>query len=98
MKYRVEYIELAMDDVSDIKSYLSRFYPKTPERFLTTLKRAVENLCENPYMYAEYADNPAYRKMPVLDYLVFYKVLEQKAVVEIHRVLYGMRDIKAYLS
>ena len=48
-------------------------------------------------MYVKYEDNTAYRKMVALDYLVFYKVLEAERIVEIHRVLYGMRDINAYL-
>jgi len=101
MKYRVEYLNLAMEDVAEIKSYLSQFYTGTPVRFLNALKQAIENLCEYPFIYVEYveyADNPAYRKLAVLDYLVFYKVFEQEGIVEIHRVLYGRRDIKAILS
>ena len=97
MKYTVVYLELALEDVRDIRSYLSQFYPGTPAKFLTALKSGIENLRDNPFMYAKYEDNTAYRKMAVLDYLVFYKLFEPERTVEIHRVLYGMRDIKAYL-
>ena len=98
MKYKIVYIELARQDVADIKSYLSQFYPSTPIKFLTALKKGAENLRGNPFIYAEHTENTAYRRMPILDYLVFYKIYEAEGVVEIHRVLYGMRDIKNYLS
>ena len=97
MKYKAVYIELALEDVEGIRGYLSQFYPNTPVKFLSALKKGIENLCDNPFIYAEYEENTAYRKMVVLDYLVFYKVIEPEGIVEIHRVLYGMRDIKAYL-
>ena len=97
MKYKIVYLEPSMSDVEEIRAYLSQYYPSTPEKFLTALKSGIENLCDNPYLYAEYSDNPAYRKMTVQDYLVFYKVFEQDRIVEIHRVLFGMRSIKAFL-
>ena len=97
MRYKAVYIEPAQQDVADIKSYLSQFYPSSPSKFLETLKTRVELLCDNPLLYAIYGENTAYRKMAVLDYLVFYKVLEDRGEIEIHRILYRMRDIKANL-
>ncbi|MCL2408261.1 MAG: type II toxin-antitoxin system RelE/ParE family toxin [Oscillospiraceae bacterium] len=97
MKYKAVYLALALKDVSEINSYLSRFYPDTPAKFLSALKTHIENLCGNPFVYAEHDGNKAYRKMVVLDYLVFYKVFAPEGIIEIHRVLYGMRDIKAYI-
>jgi addiction module RelE/StbE family toxin len=97
MRYKAEYIELARQDVSEIKEYLSQFYPSTPAKFLTELKQSVEALRDNPFKYPKYEDHPAYRRMVVLDYLVFYKVFEPTGIVEIHRVLHGMRNIKEHL-
>jgi len=97
MKYKAVYLDPARRDVSEIQNYLSQFYPNTPKKFLTVLKKGIENICGNPLIYPEYEDNPAYRKMVVLDYLVFYKVFDQEKIVEIHRVLYGMRDIRSHL-
>ena len=97
MKYNVVYLNPAMQDVTEIRNYLSQFYPNTPMKFLTALKKGIENICTNPYIYPEYEDNASYRKMIILDYIVFYKVHESEMIVEIHRVLYGMRDINAYL-
>jgi len=97
MKYDIIYLKPAMGDVEEIRAYLSQFYPNTPVKFLTALKHGIEHLCDNPYLCAEYSDNPAYRKMSILDYLVFYKVFEEEKIVEIHRVLYGRRDLKTYI-
>jgi addiction module RelE/StbE family toxin len=98
MSYKAIYIDPAKEDVKDIKSYLSQFYPSTPGKFLKALKESIETLCDNPFLYAVYEGNADYRKMAVLDYLVFYKVFEDDGVIEIHRILYGMRDIKANLT
>jgi len=97
MKYRAIYLDTAKHDVSEIRNYLSQFYPGTPNRFLTALKKGVENICDNPFICPVYEDNPAYRKMVVLDYLVFYKILDTDKAIEIRRILHGMRDIRAHL-
>jgi len=97
MKYKAVYLAPAMQDVSEIRNYLSQFYPNTPTKFLTALKKGIENICDNPYIYPAYEENLIYRKMVVLDYLVFYKAHESEGIVEIHRVLHGMRGVKSFL-
>jgi len=97
MKFNAVYLDPAMKDVVEIRGYLSQFYPSTPMKFLAALKKGVESVCENPHICPVYEDNPAYRKIVVLDYLVFYKVQETERIIEIHRVLYGMRNVKGYL-
>ncbi|GHV87168.1 hypothetical protein AGMMS50255_4640 [Spirochaetia bacterium] len=98
MKYKIVYLELAREDVREIKAYLAQFYPSTPVKFLSALKKQIENLTDNPYMYEAYADNPSYRRMVVSDYLVFYKVNDEKRIIAIHRVLHGARDIAKYIG
>jgi addiction module RelE/StbE family toxin len=97
MRYKAEYIELAQHDVSGIKEYLSQFYPSTPVKFLKEIKQSVESLRDNPFICPEYEDNPAYRRMVVSDYLVFYKVFEKTGIIEIHRILHGKRNIKEHI-
>jgi addiction module RelE/StbE family toxin len=97
MGYKLRYLDLAKIDVKEIKEYLTQFYPSTPAKFLTALKEKITSLSDMPYRYEAYADNPAYRKLSVYDYLVFYKVDEENKVVKIHRVLHGARDISRYL-
>ena len=98
MKYAIDYIKSAKTDVSEIQSNLSQYYPSTPLKFLKALKKNIEILSENPLMYPVYEWNQSYRKMPMRDYLVFYKVLEETKTIEIHRVLYAKRNIKDFHS
>jgi addiction module RelE/StbE family toxin len=98
MKYRIRYRDLAKKDVLEIKSWLSQFYPGTPIRFIEALKNGCKNLEEHPYMYEAWHDNPAYRKMVIMSYIVFYKVDDNEKKVEIVRVLHGARNIRDYLK
>ena len=95
---KIEYLKIAKLDVFEIQSNLSRFYPTTPGKFLKTLKKSIETLSDNPLLYPVYEFNPAYRKMLVLDYLVFYKVFEERQAIEVHRILYAKRNIKEILE
>jgi len=95
---KIEYLNSARIDVAEIRNHLFQYYPSTPLKFLNTLKKSVETLSDNPLLYPVYEWNPAYRKMPVLDYLVFYKVFEAEQTIEIHRILYGKRNIKKVLE
>jgi addiction module RelE/StbE family toxin len=97
MAYTIRYQPQAKTDVKEIKNYLSRFYPSTPNKFVATLRVQIQSLRENPYMYATYPGYPAYRRVIVSNYLVFYKVDEENKRVEIHRVLHGSWDIPSYL-
>jgi addiction module RelE/StbE family toxin len=98
MRYKIQYLGKAVEDIKAIKAYLSRFYPNTPVKFLSVLKKHVSDLQDMPYMYAVYEDVPAYRKLLVSGYLVFYKVNEEKKPVEIHRILSGSRDVARDLA
>jgi plasmid stabilization system protein ParE len=95
---KISYLTSAKADVTEIKNNLSQYYPSTPVKFLKTLKKSIETLSDNPFLYPVYEWNIAYRKMPVLDYLVFYRVFEDRQTIEIYRVLYGRRNIKTILE
>ncbi|MCL2248623.1 MAG: type II toxin-antitoxin system RelE/ParE family toxin [Oscillospiraceae bacterium] len=98
MKYAIKYIKSAKVDIAEIKSNLSQYYPSTPLKFLKTLKESIEVLGDNPLTYPVYEWHTACRKMPVRNYVVFYKVFEDTQTVEIHRVLYGKRNVKEVLG
>ena len=57
MKYKIRFSPFAKEDKEEIKAYLSKFYPKTPQRFNDALKEHIANLKENPYMFPEYHEN-----------------------------------------
>jgi addiction module RelE/StbE family toxin len=96
LKYKVSFTTLAKEDKTEIKIYLSRFYPDTPKRFTSALRRHISNLKENPYMYPMYSENLNYRRMPVDNYIVLYRVIEEKKI-EISRILRASWDLPKYL-
>ena len=100
MKYKIQYSHFAEDDVREIKKYLSQFYPSTKNNFLDELKRRIDFIRTNPSSYEVCDSNPAYRKMLVLEYVVFYRVDEDEKIVllyRLYRVLHGKRDVIRYL-
>jgi len=98
MKYKVVYLPEARADAEEIRRYLSQYYQSTVQKFFTLLKQAIARLKANPLICERYDKRPAYRRMVVGDYLVFYKVAENEKKVEIHRILHANRDIGRYLS
>ena len=89
MHYNIEYLPLADDDLYDIADYFSQFYPSTLKIFMNTLEEHISNLQDMPYIGVEYKN---YRRLVVSDFLVFYKVLEDKKLVRIYRIIHGARD------
>jgi plasmid stabilization system protein ParE len=97
MHYTVILLPRAHNDKRNIRAYLRQFYPGTSRRFFAALKKQLIYLADMPYMYPVWSENPAYRKMGVLKYLVFYKVKEAEQTIEIHRILHGSRDLARHL-
>jgi plasmid stabilization system protein ParE len=98
MGYEVSLLDSALEDVGTIVTYLSQFYPSTPEKFLASLEKVKLNLLFMPSMYPIYDDMPIFRKVVMGKYLVFFTVDDKKKIVEIHRILPGSWDITRHLS
>ncbi len=98
MKYTVRFMALAAQDYDDISDYLSGFYPGTAGKFLDALEKGTATLEDSPRAFEVYEHNPAYRRMVVMDYLVFYKIKEKSKTVEVHRILHGARNIRQFLD
>ena len=98
MNYKLNIFADAIEDIKEIKKYLARFYPGTVKKFVDLYKKQTSRVKENPCIFERFADDPEYRKAAAGEYLIFYMVSEEKKTVEIHRVLYGARDIKRHLS
>ena len=88
MSYEIQYLPLAEQDLEDIAFYLSQFYPSTLKKFMNMLEKHISNLQDMPHMGTQYGD---YHKLVALDYLVFYKILEEQNLIKIYRVLHGAR-------
>jgi len=97
LKFKASFSPHAKEDKIEIKDYLSQFYPTTPRRFTTALKKYVSNLKENPYMYPVYSENPNYRRMVVDNYIVLYKISEEVKEIKISRILRASWDLPKYL-
>ena len=97
MIYIVKFLPEAQGDLKDIHTYLSQFYEGTAGRFFSALKISIENLKSNPFMAQVYTKRLPYRRLIVGDYIVLYKIDENKTLIEIHRILHGSRDINRYI-
>lgn len=97
MMYNIEYISTFHTDVLTIADYLSE-YPKKARRLFEQVDKALLDVAQMPRMYPMYEDNPLFRKIVVLDYLVFYKIDEANHIVEVHRLIYGEMDLKKQLE
>ena len=97
MAYEAALLPLALSDIDEICLYYAQFYPGTAQRFLDELERGFDALAENPFMYQVSDINKSYRRFIVRDYLVFYKINEEKTQVNVYRVLHGKRDIEKTL-
>ena len=98
MKCGVVFLPEAKTDSEEILQYLSKFHISTAKNFFALLKERINSLKSNPFVAQSYLERPSYRRLIVGDYLVFYKVAEDKKLVEIHRILHGSRDIKRYIQ
>ena len=98
MTYKIKYLPLAVQDLNDIARYLSGFYPKTASRVLKELREKITKLGDTPKMCEAYHLDPAYRRMVVDQYLVFYRVNDEIKTVEVHRVLRGAWNLPQYLE
>ena len=97
MKYKAVVSDYAIEDKKEIKIYLSKFYPETPKRFTSALKKHISSLKENPYMYPLYSENPDYRRMVVDNYIVLYQIIEEIREIKISRILRASWDLPKYL-
>ena len=98
MMYKIKYLPLAVQDLDEIARYLSGFYPKTASRVLKELREKITKLGDPPKMCEVYRLDPAYRRLVVDQYLVFYRVNDENKIVEIHRVLRGAWNLPQYLE
>ena len=96
MNYEIEYLSTFHSDVQTVADFL-REYPSKAARIFAEAEKSISNLREMPEMYPVYLDVPSFRFIVVEDYLVFYKFIKDRGIVEVHRILYGRMDIPEHL-
>jgi plasmid stabilization system protein ParE len=95
--FKIRYLPLADVDLIEIDERLCNA-PVKASKFFAALDKQTALLADMPYLYPVYEDVPPYRKMVVLDYLVFYIVDEQNNRVDIHRIISGRMDVSRQLT
>ena len=95
--YKIIFLPEAKNDLGIVRQYLSLYYKNTVKTFFCLLKKSIDALKENPYMYQKFLERPSYRRLVIRDYLVFYKVDDVKNTVEIHRILHSSRELERYI-
>jgi addiction module RelE/StbE family toxin len=95
--YKLRYLPIAQQDLEAIIDYITDTLkaPKAAMDFLDAVEAGVSRLLEHPFSCRIYQPvkpvDLEYRVLVVKNYLVFYVVLE--GVVEIHRIVYGRRNL-----
>ncbi len=98
--YKVEYLPVALQDVLEIMRYIAFDLnnPTAAERLSEAIFEAGNRLAEFPYTYPVYAPikplEYEYRKAPVQNYILFYRVDEKNKLVTVSRVIYSKRDLE----
>ena len=94
---RLRYLVTAQQDLEGITDYITDTLkaPKAALDFVDNIEAGVNRLLEHPYSCRIYQPikpiDTEYRVLVVKNHLVFYVVLDD--VVEVHRVVYGRRNL-----
>ncbi|MCL2224184.1 MAG: type II toxin-antitoxin system RelE/ParE family toxin [Defluviitaleaceae bacterium] len=92
--YDIFYMDTASNDFAKIAEYLDGVGSGLADKIIGEIINRVDSLETMPFRYPKHFQRPQYRVTTVKSYSVFYKVKEDTHVVEIHRIIYGSRDIE----
>lgn len=101
--YKLEYLPVAMRDMTDIAHYISckLSNPTAANALAEEMVSAADKLTRFPYVNAIHQTirplDQEYRKLIVKNYLMFYWVDEAEKTVTVARVMYGGRDYEKML-
>ena len=95
--YRIEYLPIAVKDLSEIIDYISDVLssPKAASDLIDEMNHRISFLAAHPGIGRKYKtdqdlDYP-YRILQIRNYAVFYTIVED--TVEIHRIIYSKMDL-----
>ena len=94
MSYCIKLSIKALSDLEDISNYINDYSKSVSKKFVNFLTEKIElELSSTPYMYREYFEWKWIRFIPHKWYVIFYRVLEEKKLVEIITVVHWARDL-----
>ena len=97
--YRVELLQSALTDIAEAVRYITDelLNPQAAQLLAERLFSEAEKLGEFPYTHPVYQPvkplKYEYRKVPVENYLLFYRVDECAKLVTVARVVYAKRNM-----
>ena len=92
--YRLEYLPEAVADILEAEAYLYELSPPAADQFAEAVEKLAATLTENPFVCQVSRHDESLRCMSLpYRYLCFYYVDESKNLVQVYRILRGMRDI-----
>ena len=97
MSYTVQYSRRAVTNLQEIYDYISETSIPAADKVIDEIDGRVADLEQMPAKYQAYPDKPAYRRMPVGNYLIFYKIFEDRKLVRVYLVIHGKRRFDALL-
>ena len=103
MDYKINISKTAQKQIEQIIKYISDDLanPSAAANFYNKILERYNRLKDNPFIYAlcneETIQKLGYRKIVIDNYLMFYKIHEDKKEVFIARVIYGRRDYSTLL-
>ena len=96
--YKLEYLPVARKDMMEIVRYISQELqnPGAANHLAAELVEAAERVLTFPYAAPAYLPirplKYEYRKILVQNYLIFYRIEEEKKLVTVSRVIYAKRN------
>ncbi|WP_101698686.1 type II toxin-antitoxin system RelE/ParE family toxin [Clostridium minihomine] len=96
--YKLEYLPIAKQDMTDIARYISQtlINPAAAERLASEMIEAADRLIDFPYANPAYYPirslKHEYRRLLVQNYIMLYYVDEAQKLITIARVIYARRD------
>lgn len=97
-KYKIQFSKDARNDLIDIYSYIKYNLqePNIAKKLIEKIKQEIYKLEDSPTMYSiiddDYIRKLEIRKIKINNYIVFYKVEQEKKMVEIVRIMYERRN------
>jgi toxin ParE1/3/4 len=95
-KSKIKYTPIAIDDMDEIFSYISRDNVVRAETLLEKITEGIARLADFSNMGSILSEeeytliNHGYRFIVVHPYLVFYRIIDNTVII--HRILHGRRD------
>jgi plasmid stabilization system protein ParE len=102
--YTLEYLPIARRDMIDIAKYIGvkLANPDAAERLAEEMIESVNKLTDMPYRCAVYTPvkplKHEYRKLIVRNYIMLYRIDEDKKLITVARVIYAGRDYEKLLD